>query len=278
MFLIIYILKRGDFMEGIFSKQFEVTLLDVGENNELSNKGILRFLQEIACIHSGLCGSSLNNVKETGIAWVVLNWKLHVFSRPRWNTTLTIKTWSSNQKHISFYRDFEITDEDNNLVAVASSKWVPLDVINKTFAKMSPELISNYHIIDKHAFDEPIKEKLAEPEGSAFVKDYTVLQRDLDTNHHMNNLIYLDLACEALPVNFPPNFSDLEIMYKHEAKLGDVLEMYFYCENNKVPGAAPTDFACDAGSGSYTSNDKDYIITIKNKFTNVLHTIVKLKN
>ena len=42
---------NGGFIKmDIYSKKFEVTLSDVGENNELSNKGILRFLQEIACL------------------------------------------------------------------------------------------------------------------------------------------------------------------------------------------------------------------------------------
>lgn len=242
----------------IFSKRFEITLFDVGESNELSNKGILRFLQEIACIHSGLCGSSPNNVNETGIAWVVLNWKLHVYCRPCWNTPLIVKTWASNQKYVSFYRDFEITDENNNLVAIATSKWIPFDVRNHTFAKLTPEISNNYTIINKHVFNEPIKEKIAEPESSAFVKEYVVLQRDLDTNHHVNNLNYLDFACEALPVNIPSNFADVEIMYKNEAKLDDVLEMYYY--KSDIP------------------DDNEYTITIKNKFTDELHSIIKLKS
>ncbi len=242
----------------IYSKKFEVTLSDVGENNELSNKGILRFLQEIACIHSGLCGSSPNTVKETGIAWIVLNWKLHVYSRPRWNTTLIVKTWPSKQKFVSFYRDFEITDENNNLVATASSKWIPMDITTHSFAKITPEFSNRYKVVDKHVFSEPIQEKFTEPENSAFMKEYVVLQRDLDTNHHVNNLNYLDFACEALPVNISCNFSDVEIMYKNEAKLDDILEMYYY--KSDIP------------------DDDEYTITIKNKFTDEVHSIVKLKN
>lgn len=241
-------------MDGIFSKKFEITMSDISEVNELSNKGILRFLQEIACLHSDSCGSSVSNQDEIGIAWILLNWKVRVFSRPHWNTPVMVKTWSSGQKHLSFYRDFEITDENNNLVAIATSKWLPLDIFNKTFAKITPELLDRYHIIDKKGFDEPMKEKFLEPENSVFVKDYTVLRRDLDTNHHMNNLNYLDLAYEAIPDNISSDFSDIEIMYKSEAKLGDVLELY-----------------------CYSSDNNEYTITIKDKNTNALHCIIKLK-
>ena len=98
-----------------------------------------------------------------------------------------------------------------------------------------------------------MKEKFLEPENSVFVKDYTVLRRDLDTNHHMNNLNYLDLAYEAIPDNISSDFSDIEIMYKSEAKLGDVLELYCYSFDNN-----------------------EYTITIKDKNTNALHCIIKL--
>ena len=242
-------------MDGNFSKTFEITMSDISEINEISNKGILKFLQEIACLHSDACGSSVTNQDEIGIAWIVLNWKVHIFSRPHWNTKLKVNTWASGQKHLSFYRDFKLTDENNNLVAIATSKWLPIDIFNKTFAKITPELTNRYQVVDKKVFDEPMKEKFVEPENSIFVRDYTVLRRDLDTNHHMNNLNYLDLAYEALPTNIPTDFSDFEIMYKSEAKLGDVLELYFYSADNQ-----------------------EYTITIKDKNTNSLHCIIKLKH
>lgn len=240
----------------ICSKQFDVTVLDVDENNQLSDKGILRMLQEIACIHSDICGFGVNDTQKTGLAWVILNWKLRVFSRPCWNTHLNIKTWSSNHKHISFYRDFEITDNNNNLVAVATSKWVLLDLKNKSFAKMPPELEKIYTIVDKHVFNEPLHEKIVEPENSIFVKEYVVSKRDLDTNHHVNNLNYLDFAYEALPGNITNHFTDTEIMYKAEAKYGDKLNIYF----NKP------------------ENANEYLIIVKNKETNNLNCIVKLND
>ncbi len=243
---------------GIFSKEFEVTVSDINENNELSNKGILRIMQEIACIHSSQVGFGINDIKLTGKSWVILNWKFHVFSRPCWNTKLNVSTWASNQRHISFYRDFEITDSDNNLVAVATSKWILLDLNNRTFAKLTPEILSKYPCTDKHVFTKTFNEKLVEPEGSIFVKDYIVLQRDLDTNHHVNNLNYLDFAYEALPVNVSNNFTDVEIMYKSEAKLDDILEMYYY--RSDIP------------------ENNECTITIKNKFTDEIHSIIKLKN
>lgn len=238
----------------IYSEIFSVTLPDVGENNGLTNKGILRMLQEIACHHSETAGFGVNDSSSTGFAWLLLNWKLQVFSRPVWNAKLKINTWSSKHTLIAFYRDFEILDENDNLVAIATSKWVLFDFNKNGIAKLTDELESRYTHVDKHVFDAPMNEKLKEPENSELVSSYTVCRRDIDTNHHVNNLNYLDFAYEAIPedIFFNSDLKNVEIMYKHETKLGETLDFF------------------------YSKQENSNVITIKNKEDNKLHCIVKL--
>lgn len=238
----------------ICTEEFTVTLPDVGENNQLTNKGLLRMLQEIACIHSKLVGYSVSDAVETGHAWIILNWKLQVFSRPKWNEKLTINTWSSKHTFVAYYRDFEVFDEHNNLVAIATSRWVFYDLNKGTFTKFSNDSKSKFETLDKHVFETPMNEKLTEPENSKLITQYTVTRRDIDTNHHVNNLNYLDFAYEALPesIFFNNEFKNLEISYKHEAKLSDTLNLF------------------------YAKPDNSNIITIKNNDNSKVHCIIKL--
>ena len=195
--------------------------------------------------------------QKLGIAWIILNWKLKVLSRPKTNTPLLIKTWIRSENPLFFYRDFEILDESNILVAKASSKWVLFDVNKKGITKIPKEAKEKYTYIDKFAFQQKWNEKLKEPENSTFIINYNVQRRDIDTNNHVNNLYYLDYAIEALPeeIYSTIKFSNVEIMYKHEAKLGDTLSLFYSeLENN------------------------NYIITIKDKTCKNLHAIVKLYN
>lgn len=195
--------------------------------------------------------------QKLGIAWIILNWKLKVLSRPKTNTPLLIKTWIRSENPLFFYRDFEILDESNILVAKASSKWVLFDVNKKGITKIPKEAKEKYTYIDKFAFEEKWNEKLKEPENSTFIINYNVQRRDIDTNNHVNNLYYLDYAIEALPeeIYSTIKFSNVEIMYKHEAKLGDTLSLFYSeLENN------------------------NYIITIKDEACKNLHAIVKLYN
>lgn len=192
-----------------------------------------------------------------GIAWIILNWKLKVFSRPKTNTPLIVKTWIRSENPLFFYRDFEILDKKNSLVAKATSKWVLFDVNKNGITKIPKEIKTKYTYVKKQTFTEKWNEKLKEPESSIFVMNYKVQRRDIDTNHHVNNLYYLDYAYEALPgeIYNKCKFLNVEIMYKHESKFGDTLSLFLSkCVNN------------------------EYIITIKDKESKTIHAIVRLYN
>ena len=239
----------------IYTKKFDITFSDIDENNKLSNKGILRIMQEIAGLHSSSLGYGLNDAPKTGFAWLLLNWKLRVFSRPKWEETLTVNTWSKSMNPLFAYRDIEIFDNKNNLVAIGSSKWILFDINKQSLCKIPNEVKEVFPSIDKSVFEEKFVEKLKEPENSNFIYEYTIQRRDIDTNHHVNNLNYLDYAYEVLPedVYLNTSFSNVEIMYKHESKLGDTISVFH----------------------SY-AQENEHIITIKDKERKKLHAIIKL--
>lgn len=241
-------------MEGIFSYKTKVDISDVGENNKLSNKAILRLMQESAALHSASIGYGLNDTTNTHLAWIILNWKLQVFSRPNWNTNLVVNTWSKPIEKLYCYRDFEIYDNEDNLVAIASSKWILIDICKATISRPPKDMNFKYRSIDKSVFNSTLIEKLKEPINSKLAFEYSIQRRDVDTNHHVNNLFYLDFAYDTLPEEVFNNvdFKNVEIMYKHEAKLGEIIHCYYSNFNN------------------------EYTIIIKNSSNSSLHAIIKL--
>ena len=174
----------------IYSYNLKIDFSDVAENNRLSNKGILRLMQEVAGLNSDSKGYGLNDTPKTGLAWLILNWKLKVFSRPKWNTNLLIKTWTRSENPLFSYRDLEMYDNENNLVAIATSKWILFDVNKKTIIKLPKEVQESFNCIDKNVFSEKVKEKLKEPENSNFVYEYEI-QRICDGAFLMSKKLYI---------------------------------------------------------------------------------------
>ena len=54
---------------------YKIGLREVGMRNELTNYGILAFLEDIATYHSGLVGYGVEDVEKNNGAFLILDWK-----------------------------------------------------------------------------------------------------------------------------------------------------------------------------------------------------------
>ena len=235
----------------IYEFKTRIRYTDVSEENRLSDKGILNILSEAASKHSAFAGYGINDTEKTHASWMVLYWKIRVINRPNWDTNLVIKTWPRNFTKISSWRDFEIYTEDGEKIVIATSEWVLIDTRKFTIGRIDEKLIQDYGIIENCVFEENLKGKLKEQENSKKIYDYTALRRDIDTNHHVYNVNYLDLAYDALPETVNTSFQDIEIYYKKQIKLGDKVSVFYSREKNS------------------------HIVTIKSQDEKVLHAILK---
>lgn len=238
----------------MFEKEFLVEYTDIDKNNKLSYYGLLKWLQEIGCLHVSELEYGLDNVSKTGFVWILLNWKIKIFSRPSWKTTLHIKTWPSKIVHTICYRDYEILDKQGNRIAIATSNWVLFDIRTNRIARATPEITQKFTSNEGRVFDTEIQ-KLNDPKTFENTFTYTILRKDIDTNNHVNNLNYITFALEALPEEVYNNteFSNIEIMYKKQCMLGDTINCNYHKEN-----------------------ENEHIITIKSHNNSILHTIIRL--
>lgn len=240
---------------GIHTYYYQIKYSDVDKNNLLSMKSLVSILQETAGMHSAEAGYSVNDREKTHVAWLVLDWKVQVFRYPCSYENLCVHTWPRNFDKLYSYRDFEVYDENNSLIAIASSKWILVDTQTKKIKKITQELIDAYGgTVEKNVFKSPWTEKIKEPTISQLNFEYTIQRRDIDTNGHVNNLHYIDYALETLNENLYNTlfFQNLEIIYKKEIRYGETIHCYYSFENQK------------------------HVITIKNKNNDTIHAIVKL--
>lgn len=239
----------------IYTYNYKIKYSDVGSNNNLTLKSLVNILQESAIAHSDIAGFGINQTSITHLAWLLLNWKVKMFSRPKCNDELTVKTWPTSFDKLYSFRDFEVYDKNNNLVTIASSKWFPIDTESKKIKKITPEISEAYgEPVTKSVFENPFKEKILVPEDLKLNFNYTIQRRDIDTNGHVNNINYIDFALETLDEEIFNNnvFNNLEIVYKKEIKPKENINCYYSFEDNK------------------------HIVTIKSNDNSIIHAIVKL--
>ena len=207
----------------IFKEKFKMGLKDIDKNNLLKNRAILEYLENIGSYHSDVAGYGAEYTGKTGIAWVLLGWKLKVLKRPQYGQELEIHTWAKLGSKVATFRDFEIYDNNQNLCAIATSKWTMVDIRKGKITKIDDEVINAYKVESKNVFQKLELEKLKIPSNFDYKTEYTVKRKDIDINGHMHNLYYLDLAYEALPEEIYEKrpFDNVNIQYKKEIKLGE---------------------------------------------------------
>lgn len=239
----------------IYTEKFKIPLKDIGKDNKIKNRAILEVLENVACYHSDLVGYGVNNIKKTKVTWILLDWKLKVINRPTYGQVLTVNTWGKGMNKFFTYRDYEIYDNNNNLCAIATSKWALIDTEKGKMSRLTENIINAYKPEKKTVFEEKSLDKVKIPEEFSNTIKYEVIRKDIDINKHMHNLYYLDLAYEALPdeiYNKRP-FDYVRITYKKEIKLGERVN----CK--------------------YVEQDGKYVIVIKSEDETVIHAIVELQ-
>lgn len=239
----------------IFTYEYKTRYNDIGSDNKLTLKALVATLQQAAISHSEQAGYGVNHIDKTHLAWLLLDWKIQVISYPHSNEILTVKTWPRVFDKLYSYRDFEVFDSKNNLVAIASSKWFAIDTENKKIRKLTPEITESYgEPVTKCVFENAFEEKIKIPEDLKLNFVYDIQRRDIDTNGHVNNLNYIDFALETLNEEIYNNntFYNLEVIYKKEIKLHEKINCYYSFENEK------------------------HVVTIKSEDDTVVHAIVKL--
>ena len=239
---------------GIFEKNYTVNLTHLNSSNVISNRGILSILEDVACSHSDIAGFGINDIEKTHLTWVLLSWKVKVFKRVKYGTTVNVHTWAKKAKRFSTTRDFEMLDKDGNVLCIATTKWTLINADTSNLTPITDEIISVYHPDERNVFESPEIEKLTEPQNFSNEFTYKIQRRDIDVNKHVHNLNYLSFAYETLPNNIyeADECNNIEIMYKKATKLGETIKCF------------------------YSYSDNANFITIKSEDEKSLHAIVKL--
>ena len=238
----------------VFEQNYRVSISQVGVSGLIKNIGMLGILEDAACRHSDLAGFGIKDIPTKHLSWVLLNWKVKILKRISYGTDLKVRTWSKIYNKFQTTRDFEVYDENDELVCIATSKWTLIDIEKASITRITDEIISIYNPEDKNVFENPEIDKLVEPSSFSSEFTYKTQRRDIDVNNHMHNLNYLDVAYEALPedVYNSEECNNIEIMYKKGITANDSVKCLYSYENDA------------------------HFVTMKSEDNKTIHAIVKL--
>lgn len=191
---------------------------EVGEDGRITISALMDYMQDCTNFQSEDLGVGLDYHEEKGLMWVLNSWQIIFDGFPRMGEKITVGTQSYGYEKMLGYRNFLITDGQGGQVAIANSIWVLLDVKKGRPIIVTPEIGDVYGKYEPLVMDYAPR-KIHLPEGGETKEGFLVREYHLDTNHHVNNRQYVQMAMEFLDKSAV--VKELRVEYKKQAVLGD---------------------------------------------------------
>lgn len=207
-------------MERAHKYEFEgkVRYSEIDHRATMTLPALINYFQDCSTFQSEQLGYGMDVLKKEKKAWVLAYWQVIVKRYPKLCERITVGTFASGFKGMFGNRNFYMKDESGEQIACANSIWVYMDVEKGKPVRVDKEQAEAYGI------DEPLEmpyedRKIEEAESYEEKATFPVRKYHIDTNEHVNNCQYVQMALEVLPRDIL--VSQVRVDYKKSAVLGD---------------------------------------------------------
>lgn len=204
----------------IYQFDSRVRYSEVDERKNLTLNGIINYFQDCSTFQSEEIGLGIQHLAERHRAWILSSWQIVIDKLPKFGERIGVQTWAYGFKAFYGDRNFAILDEGGNRIVRANSLWVYMDTESGKPTKLEREQLEGYPMGARLDMDYAPR-KILLPEHMAEMEGFSVLRHQLDTNHHVNNGQYVQMAREFLPEGF--QVYQMRAEYKKAAVLHDAI-------------------------------------------------------
>lgn len=164
-----------------------------------------RIVQEAAGNHAAKRGCSIPSLHAEGKTWVITRSKISINRYTRWPELLKVETWAQDPIRLHLPRVVRAYDNEGAEVFTAKTYWALIDIqrgrpcrpaeMSARIGLPPAELQEDLTLTNRVSYDDS---------GCTTLLIYKPIIHYLDTdsNHHVNNISYLNWALESLPATF----------------------------------------------------------------------------
>ncbi len=212
----------------MYSFKSRVRYSELDKDGYLSLEAMMKYFQDCSSFHSEELGVGIDFLREKCLTWMLISWHVRIFRRPGLGEEITIGTWPHSFRNVRGGRNFVLIDAEGNTLAKADSEWVIYNTEQNRIMKVPKEVSEPYTL--EEALDMGGAEKIiCNDEALKECGRIVVSPFFLDTNGHVNNVQYLNVAKGY--VN--DTYNELRVEYKNQAFLHDEICVYTGDMNRK---------------------------------------------
>ncbi len=229
--------------ENDYSFDSIVRYSEVDHTSRLTLPGIINYFQDCSIFQSEALGIGLDFLEKAGHVWLLSYWQVLVNRYPQLGEKIRIHTWATKFAGFFGYRNFSMEDADGEEVACANSLWTYMDLNKRRPAKPSQNELDLYGAGEPLPM-EPVSRKISLPAAMEEMQPFSVRRDQIDTNEHVNNCQYVQMALEALDkaaakgsAYRTPPVQELRVEYKKAAVYGEMVTPKIGEEEGRIVAA-----------------------------------------
>ncbi|MGZ3690119.1 MAG: acyl-[acyl-carrier-protein] thioesterase [Pseudobdellovibrio sp.] len=207
---------------GTWTEEYKIASYFVNLRGRAGLYSVLNLIQDVGWMHARVMQVKL----EPHQGWVFTRQNLQMSRWPKWNETISIKTWLRPPTSGAFlYRDYEIYHNEEKIGECIST----FSVIDMQTRKMVALDLTKFNVAYREDYNlQEQPQKIVWQQQAEELAQFQVRNSDLDMNNHVNNTKYAQWILDALPLDILKGSSHLEkyeINFLAETKSGDVVSV-----------------------------------------------------
>ena len=210
-----------------YTETMTVMNADADFRSLLKPSALLRYVEQVSADHARTFGMTDQFFKDHGVAFLVGKQALKFDRVPQRAEKLTLLTRAEASRRGSVKRITTVTDAEGKQVAMVDCRWIVVSLAENRILRVPGWTVDGF-------WNETVEGELPLQlhkcrEGLTSAGEWTVRYSQCDLNGHLNNAFYLDLVCDALPLDVvrkgPVTFASIN--YHREVPMGETVEVFY---------------------------------------------------
>lgn len=207
----------------LYSFDARIRYSETGSDAHLQIMSMINYLQDCCVLQCEDAGVGVAQLLKQNRAWYLLGWQIHIRRLPRLSEHVVVSTWPYDFSKLTVGRCFSMSDSEGNVCVEADSSWCLMDIERHRPVHVPNTIVEALLDPADCRLDLPPMRRKIELAGEAErLAPSEVSKLQLDTNKHVNNVQYAEMAIEALGVR-EAEVSRIDVQYKNAAVLGDTI-------------------------------------------------------
>lgn len=193
---------------------------EIDMSRQLKLSSIINYFQDCSTFHSEDVGVGLEYLESKQRAWILLAWQILIERRANFGEKIVIGTWATDFTGIYGKRNFQMSSEDGESLVKANSVWVYMDTKRGRPCKPDMQELEKYGLSSALEMQYTPR-KIETPDSWEELEPFPVRHYHIDTNGHVNNSQYIQMAQEFLSEGYES--TQVRVEYKRAAVFGDII-------------------------------------------------------